>query len=119
MNESELNKKTEEQLKIFSIEDLQKTFNKVEDMDPAMRETFCTQVAVSMNILETIIKYGIWQQYEILGKFSPDVRMNDIARGGINALSVMHEFIKELKSEHDEKVANENEEFDPNKPIPE
>lgn len=114
----DLDQKTKEQIEVFSIEDLQKTFDKVEGMDPSMREVFCTQIAVNMNILETMIKYSIWQQYEILAKFSPNVRMNDIARGGINALSVMHEFIKELKAEHDEKVANENETFDPHNPLP-
>ena len=115
----DLNQKTKEQIEVFSIEDLQKTFDKVEGMDPGMRDVFCSQVSVNMNILETVIKYAIWQQYEILAKFSDNVRMNDIARGGINALSVMHEFIKELDAEHKEKISQTNTKFEPNSPIPE
>ena len=119
MDSKKINELIRNELKIFSVESLEKAFRKVEDMDPNMREVFCSQIAANIKVFETIIKYGLWQQYEILGRFSENIRMDDIARGGINALSAIYDFLKQLESEHQEKVIESNEIFDNKKVIPE
>lgn len=119
MDTKKINELIRNELKVFSVEQLEKTFQKIEDMDPGMREAYCSEVAGSRKIWESVIKYGMWNQYEILGRFSENARMDDIARGGINALSVIYEFLKTLDAEHQEKVIESDEDFDKNKPIPE
>ena len=119
MEDDKLNDLMRKELSVFSVKQLEETFNKIEEMDASTREAFCSEVAASRRVWESIIKYGLWNQYEILGRFSENTRMDDIARGGINALSVIYEFLKNLDTEHQERVIGSNDSYDEHKPISE
>lgn len=117
VDEEILNDLVRKELGIFNVGELDKISRRLNGMSESDFKAYAAQLAVVKNLIDDIIKYGIWLQYDLLAKFDIDYSM--LAKGGINALSVLKEYIDNIVAKHQSDIEESREIFNPHTPLPE
>lgn len=112
-----LNELIRKELGIYSATDLESTFRSIEDLSGTNEKEFSLQVVAALPVLDNVIKWAIWGQYDLLAKFNEDY--SALAKGGINALSVLQEFLRNVVAKYEQQLQDSKGEFDEHNPISE
>lgn len=115
MDQKKINELIRQELGIFSVKNLEETYHRLEDLSGRDEEEFGSRLASVKTIIDDIIKYGIWIQYDLLAKFDTDYSM--LAKGGINFGAVIQDFIHNIMTKYEADLKEKGESFDEHSPL--
>lgn len=96
----------------YQAKELEEAFHKVEQLNNEELIEFDAKIAHIFPELELVLKYAMWSQYDLLAKINENSDLPNMARGGINVLDIVLQFIEGRKSDYLKRAHDRKEEHD-------